>query len=148
MHILIITGLMIVGLRRFVFQSLPHYEYPQVTNPADEQVTINPKGKRERIFVDLEAIYHSPKVLGSELCLEELRAKHRGWLTKVWEPEVSLKREIEEVIETITRQIPEKLAIAPEQVALDENGMQKEPGRGGRGRRMKIKEVNETQISK
>jgi checkpoint serine/threonine-protein kinase len=158
MHILMITGLMIVGLRRFVFQSLPRYEYPQVTNPAQQQVTINQKGRTERIFVDLEAIYHSPEVLGSELSLEELRAGHRGWLSKVWEPEMPVKREIKEpliaevqvddAVETITREVPDKLVIARDPVALDENGVQKESAREGRGRRMKIKEVNETQISR
>lgn len=120
-------------------------------------MTINQKGRIERIFVDLEAMYHSPEILGSELSLEELRARHRGWLTKVWEPEL-VKREnneplvaevqIDETVETITREVPDKLVILRDPVALDENGVQKESGREGRGRRMKIKEVNETQISR
>jgi len=113
-------------------------------------VTINQKGRREYIFVDLEAIYHSPEILGSELSLEELRAGHRGWLSKVWESELPKRQQAiepliaEDPVEAITREVPEKLVIARDSVALDENGVQKE----GRGRRMKIKEVNETQISK
>ena len=120
-------------------------------------MTINQKGRTERIFVDLEAMYHSPEILGSELSIEELRAGHRGWLSKVWDPEI-VKREnneplVEEVqtdeaVGAITREVPDKLVILRDPVALDENGVQKESSREGRGRRMKIKEVNETQISR
>ncbi|TVY31682.1 Checkpoint serine/threonine-protein kinase, partial [Lachnellula subtilissima] len=141
----------------FKDESLPHYEYPQVTNPKQEQVTINQKGRTERIFVDLEAMYHSPEILGSELSLEELRAGHRGWLSKVWDPEIVKQENNEPLVEevqtdetvgTITREVPGKLVILRDPVALDENGVQKESSREGRGRRMKIKEVNETQIIK
>jgi checkpoint serine/threonine-protein kinase len=124
-------------------------------------VTVNQKGRTERIFVNLEAIYPDPEVIGSELSLEELRGGRRGWLSKVWEPEVpakhclssppsSLERteDSDVKIEEITRGVPEKLVIARDPVGLDENGAAKEPAREGRGRRMKIKEVNETQISK
>lgn len=117
-------------------------------------MSINQKGRREYIFVDLEAIYHSPDILGSELSLEELRAGHRGWLSKVWESEIPKRQQaiepsiavdpVEQAVEAITREVSEKLVIARDPVALNENGVQKE----GRGRRMKIKEVNETQISK
>ncbi|TVY32212.1 Checkpoint serine/threonine-protein kinase [Lachnellula occidentalis] len=141
----------------FKDESLPHYEYPQVTNPKQEQVTINQKGRTERIFVDLEAMYHSPEILGSELSLEELRAGHRGWLSKVWEPEIVKPEnneplladvQINETVETISREVPDKLVILRDPIALDENGARKESGREGRGRRMKVKEVNETQTIK
>ncbi|TVY90360.1 Checkpoint serine/threonine-protein kinase [Lachnellula willkommii] len=104
-----------------------------------------------------DPMYHSPEILGSELSLEELRAGHRGWLTKVWEPELVkqenneplvAKVQIDETVETITEEVPDKLVILRDPVALDENGVQKESSREGRGRRMKIKEVNETQIIK
>lgn len=46
--------------------------------------------------MNLEAIYHAPEIVGSELSLEELRAGHRGWLSKVWQPEVPPKQNHED----------------------------------------------------
>jgi checkpoint serine/threonine-protein kinase len=123
-------------------------------------VTVNQKGRTERIFVNLEAIYHTPEIVGSELSLEELRAGQRGWLSKVWHPEIPPQQNHEGSLDLqdgtgesnvntdeIVREVSEKLVIARDAVTLDENGAAKETGREGRGRRMKIKEVNETQIS-
>jgi checkpoint serine/threonine-protein kinase len=124
-------------------------------------VTVNQKGRTERVFVNLEAIYPTPDVVGSELSLEELRAGSRGWLSKSWQSETPAKdtgedpldlkdsiRESNLNTDEIIREVSAKLVIARDPVALDENGAAKEIGREGRGRRMKIKEVNETQISK
>ncbi|KAF7903941.1 hypothetical protein EAF00_001275 [Botryotinia globosa] len=181
---------------------------PQITIPELQQVTINPRnGRSERIFVNLEAVYPSPDEIGTELSFEELRAAHRGWLDKSWEPELDIPSEPPSSkpaqdtnmgIETIAQQIPEKLAIArdsvfsnenrkekfavardpvptdenrpeklviardpvyndenyrPEKlvvardsVYLDENGAKKEHNRETKHRRMKVKEVNKTQI--
>ncbi|OWP04934.1 hypothetical protein B2J93_6980 [Marssonina coronariae] len=132
--------------------SLPRFDYPQITDPAQQQVTVNQKGRMERIRVNLEAIYHSPDHVGSELSLEELRAISRGWLSRVWEPEVAPMRTPETQsshngscvgVDEITREVSEKLVIAGDPPAVDENGAAKP-----KGRRMKIKEVNETQIIK
>ena len=121
---------------------------------------MNQKGRTERIFVNLEAIYPDPDVIGTELSLEELRAGQRGWLKRSWEPETSkqdfsitassplITEQPEEQVAKLTEAISEKLVIARDPVALDENGVMIEPAREGRGRRMKIKEVNETQISR
>jgi checkpoint serine/threonine-protein kinase len=108
-------------------------------------------------MVNLEALYPSPEIVGSELCLEELRAAGRGWLTKVWESEKQSNQARDEpmlmdeqfdVVEPIVQRV-ERLVIArdPVTVPLDENGVMKDTNREGRGRKMKIKEVNETQIS-
>lgn len=123
-------------------------------------MTVNQKGRVERVFVNLEAIYPDPDVIGTELSLEELRASTRGWLEKNWEPEV-LPNDLDSVsnspfqikspdiqVEAITKGISQKFKILRDPVGLDENGAAKIPSREGRGRRMKIKEVNETQISK
>jgi len=122
-------------------------------------VTVNQKGRTERIFVNLEAIYHTPEIVGSELSLEELRAGQRGWLSKIWKPEIlppqteaspDLQDGNEDSninVNEIVREVSEKLVIARDPVTLDENGAAKETSREGKGRRMKIKEVNETQIS-
>jgi checkpoint serine/threonine-protein kinase len=122
-------------------------------------VTVNQKGRTERIFVNLEAIYHTPEIVGSELSLEELRAGQRGWLSKIWQPEIPAKNkdslgqqdgtgESNVNTDEIVREVSEKLVVARDPVTLDENGAAKENSREGKGRRMKIKEVNETQISK
>jgi checkpoint serine/threonine-protein kinase len=148
-----------LSVTAFCIQSLPHFDYPQVTDPAQQQVTVNQKGRTERIFVNLEAIYHSPEIVGSELSLEELRAGQRGWLSKIWQPESLPPQDQASLdlqdgnensnvsVDEIVLEISEKLVIARDPITLDENGAAKETGREGKGRRMKIKEVNETQIS-
>lgn len=155
---------MIIGLIsrlwRGVFQSLP-LPLPQIAIPELQQVTINPKnGRSERIYVNLEAVYPTPERLGTELSFEELRASRRGWLSKVWERELQDQKqnldyescepigESKISIDTVTRTVPVKLDIPRDPVMIDENGMKKEHHREGKQRRMKVKEVNETQISK
>ena len=120
-------------------------------------MTVNQKGRTERVYVNLEAIYPNPNDVVS---IEELRAGHRGWLSKVWEPESQLKQDTNDSskledhtedsgisMDAVSREVSEKLVIARDPPMLDENGAAKESSREGRGRRMKIKEVNETQIS-
>lgn len=86
-------------------------------------------------------------------------AAQRGLLNKVWRSRgISRPESIRSPSattestsmsdETITQEISEKLVISRDAGLLDENGITKLPNREGRGRRMKIKEVNETQISK
>jgi checkpoint serine/threonine-protein kinase len=142
----------------FCIQSLPQITYSQISNPANEQVTINAKGRTERVFVDLESVYPTPDEIGTELSFEELRAASRGWLTKVWEPEMRRRASSDSAsqdntgesyvsVQSLSRDLSEKLVIAGDPPMLDENGAKKEPSREGKGRRMKIKEVNATQIS-
>ncbi|KAG9242870.1 Mad3/BUB1 homology region 1-domain-containing protein [Calycina marina] len=135
-------------------------QYQRISTPTIERVTINPKNRRsEHVFVNLERLYPQPNVLGTELCFEEMMAGHRGWLNKVWKPEgcpgpESVRSQLTTAestnmsFETITQDITEKLVISQDPIILDENGATKVPSREGRGRRMKIKEVNETQIIK
>jgi checkpoint serine/threonine-protein kinase len=122
-------------------------------------VTVNPKnGRSEHVFVNLEALYPTPEVPGTELCFEELMASHRGWLDKVWKSEAVQRPVTPEAAENskepivsgdnLGREVSEKLVISRDPILLDENGATKEQNREGRGRRMKIKEVNETQISR
>ena len=120
-------------------------------------MTVNAKGRTERIFVNLESVYPTPEEIGTELSFEELRAAHRGWLSKVWKPETrpaSSESASQENtgesfvnVESLSRDVSENLVIANDPPVLDENGATKEPSREGKGRRMKIKEVNATQIS-
>ncbi len=149
-----------MSLSAFCIQFKPQFSYPQVIDPAQQQVTVNQKGRTERIFVNLEAIYPTPELVGTELSLEELRAVHRGWFLKVWTPETNTKSHDDSQnlrddtgdsnIKTgeLSREVSERLVIAHDPLLLDENGAAKESSRERKGRRMKIKEVNETQISK
>lgn len=122
---------------------------------------MNPKnGRRERIFVNLEAVYPTPGEIGTELSFEELRAAHRGYLSLVWEPVARPRHEIitagsrdtteqtNSSIDAVSRDVSEKLVIAQDPVMLDENGAVKSQGREGKPRKMRMKEVNKTQISK
>lgn len=55
----------------------------------EQQCARNPRsGRIECVFVNLEAVYpDAPGARGPrrEYCFEELRARHRGWLDKVWD---------------------------------------------------------------
>ncbi|KAI9851196.1 MAG: hypothetical protein M1824_002815, partial [Vezdaea acicularis] len=49
------------------------------------QNTVNARtGRLERVFVNLQALYPDPSDPSTEMSLEELRAKSRGWLSKDW----------------------------------------------------------------
>ncbi|KAJ5745761.1 hypothetical protein N7520_010943 [Penicillium odoratum] len=46
---------------------------------------VNPRtGRRERVFVDLEAVYPDRRNPAHEISFEELRAIQRGWMNKNW----------------------------------------------------------------
>ncbi|UKZ78049.1 hypothetical protein TrVFT333_005783 [Trichoderma virens FT-333] len=124
--------------------------------PSQHQVTTHPQtGKRERIFVDLAAVYPTPEEPGTELSFEEIIAEHRGWLNRLWDtdyannnnrldPMVSLHE-----VEDLTQNTTDKLAIYDDPMIIDENGMAQEKPREPRaGRKKKTMEVNETQIIK
>ena len=120
-------------------------------------------GRQQKIFVNLEALYPTPEISGSEMSFEELRASSRGWLHKQWKPErvdtfmledakssdtnpqPSSFEEGEDVV--LNQAFAEKLVILRDPLMLDENGAVKEAVREGRSRKLKTIEVNETQIS-
>lgn len=113
--------------------------------PSQYQVTKNlANGKKERVFVDLQAVYPSPEEPGTELSFEEIWAANRGWLDQTWE---------DSVVDDSRASIPpvtsaSRPAVHHGIVALDENGHIPDHHRDGRGRKKKVTEVNETQISK
>ncbi|KAI1000578.1 hypothetical protein K3495_g7617 [Podosphaera aphanis] len=142
----------------FKDESSSQFTYLQVTDPIQHQVTVNQRGKTERIFVNLEALYPTPNIFGSELSIEELRAGHKGWLSKVWKPETFNQRNQKEDIFSLKR-TDKFLKINKDPIksdprkplfentsCLDENLVLKEPVIGGQTRKMKIREINETQI--
>ncbi|KAK7426842.1 protein kinase [Neonectria magnoliae] len=127
-----------------------------VVVPSKCQVSIHPQsGKKERVYVDLAAIYPTPEEQGTELSFEEIMAANRGWLDCSWEDEsidenlvpepVVPLREIEEISKVVTQ----KLVIHQDPVHYDENGAVMEQSRAPRGgKKKKVIEVNETQIIK
>lgn len=105
-------------------------------------MTKNPtNGKKERVFVDLQAVYPSPEEPSTELSFEEVWAANRGWLSRTWE-------------EDAVPDFPENNENAPPAagskmtIAFDENGRIPQQGRDGRSKKKKVMEVNETQISR
>ncbi|KAH7197699.1 Mad3/BUB1 homology region 1-domain-containing protein [Fusarium flagelliforme] len=88
-----------------------------VVVPSKHQISLHPQtGKKERVFVDLAAIYPTPEEIGTELSFEEIIAANRGWLGHCWEeesidesivPEPAAPLEIEE----ISKGLGEKLMI-------------------------------------
>lgn len=137
------------------------------------QKTINPvSGKIERVFVDLRAVYPTPKEPGTELSFEEVWARNRGWLDRVWEDEQQQPPQEQEqasifdedmapmaenmhmdenyVAEVHSRsnsqQQQQKIAVHRDIIRLDENGAPIYP-KESKPKKKKMVEVNETQIS-
>ncbi|KAF7545274.1 hypothetical protein G7046_g9603 [Stylonectria norvegica] len=89
-----------------------------VVVPSKHQVSVHPQtGKKERVFVDLAAIYPTPQEQGTELSFEEIMAANRGWLDQSWEDEVVEENLVPEPmdalgeIEEISRSVGERLVI-------------------------------------
>lgn len=91
-HIFTIAGL-IAGLNLCVsivcIQSNPippKEEKPPKQIPEHHvREAVNPRtGRRERVFVDLEAVYPDYRNPANEMSFEELRAIQRGWMGKDW----------------------------------------------------------------
>ncbi|KAM0339831.1 hypothetical protein ACHAPU_010784 [Fusarium lateritium] len=93
-----------------------------VVVPSKHQISLHPQtGKKERVFVDLAAIYPTPEEIGTENSFEEIMAANRGWLDHYWEdetfdesliPEPDVPLEIEE----ISKGIGQRLMIHPDPV--------------------------------
>lgn len=108
-------------------------------------------GKKERIFVDLRAVYPAPEEPGTELSFEEIWAAKRGWLDQTWEDE-SVAEEAPEYgdendVEALGTAMSQKLVVHHDVVMLDENGSIKGHSREGKPRKKKVMEINETQTS-
>ncbi|KAL3478077.1 Mad3/BUB1 homology region 1-domain-containing protein [Aspergillus californicus] len=57
-------------------QPVPEHRVREAVNPRT--------GRRERVFVDLAAVYPDYKNAKNEMSFEELRAMKRGWMDKNW----------------------------------------------------------------
>lgn len=119
--------------------------------PSQYQVTKNPaSGKKERVFVDLQAVYPSPEEPGTELSFEEVWAANRGWLHQTWLDDgpagVNYASNDENMPYPPADRIDAQLVIHHDVIMLDENGHLPDHHRESKNKKMM--EVNETQISK
>ncbi|KAI0535722.1 Mad3/BUB1 homology region 1-domain-containing protein [Xylaria digitata] len=126
-----------------------------VIAPSKHQVIVNPQnGKRERIYVNLEAVYPTPDEPGTELSFEELWTANRGWLDACWDDKslVDYRHEVADEnsppAEVLSRVVEQKLVIHRDIVPLDERALKDYHPKPTRGRKKKVIEVNETQIIK
>ena len=112
---------------------------------------VNPvNGKRERIYVNLEAVYPTPEEPGTELSFEELGAASRGWIDACWDDESRVEDRqppADENVDLLSQRVATKLVVRPDVATLDENGAIQEPRKVGRPKKKKTIEVNATQIS-
>jgi checkpoint serine/threonine-protein kinase len=113
---------------------------------------VNARGKKERVFVDLRAVYPTPEEPGTELSFEEVWARNRGWMDRVWDDEIAEEEtplqgeNAMSEVDLLAEAVSEKLVVHHDVVMLDENGAPILP-REGKPRKKKVMEVNETQIS-
>lgn len=137
-----------------VLQSLSQISKSHITiAPSKYQVTVNPaNGKKERVFVDLQAVYPSPEEPGTELSFEEIWAANRGWLDCTWDddvpdelPEFNENKSSE--VDLLSEAVSQKLVVHHDVVMLDENGRIQHHSKEGKSKKKKVIEVNETQIS-
>ncbi|GAB0134874.1 hypothetical protein EsDP_00003228 [Epichloe bromicola] len=126
-----------------------------VVVPSKSQVTVHPQtGKKEYIFVDLEAIYPTPDEPGSELSFEEIMAAHRGWSDQTWDDENVDENSVPESlhgygeVEEISRGVKKMLTVHRDPLLLDENGDIRHQAQSRGAKKKKTMEINETQIIK
>lgn len=116
--------------------------------PSQYQVTKNPaNGRKERVFVDLQAVYPNPEEPGTELSFEEIWAAARGWLDQTWDDQLVVGYPGDDENSPPAR-VGVNMVVHHDVVTLDENGHVPEQHRDGRSKKKKIMEINETQISK
>ncbi len=109
---------------------------------------MNPvNGKRERVFVDLRAVYPTPDEPGTERSFEEIWAANRGWLGCQWEDEELPSFADENSMGHGNALASRKLAVHQDVIRLDENGAPIYP-KSNKSKKKKVVEMNETQISK
>ncbi|KAK4152422.1 Enolase, C-terminal TIM barrel domain-containing protein [Chaetomidium leptoderma] len=108
------------------------------------------RDERERVFVDLRAVYPTPDEPGTEFSFEEIWAANRGWLSHEWEDEELPSFADESSLvdaNALADSVPQKLVVHHDLVRLDENGA---PiySKGTKPRKKKVVEMNETQTIK
>ncbi|KAJ5101611.1 hypothetical protein NUU61_003833 [Penicillium alfredii] len=141
--------------------NLPTQE-PVQPKPVPEhhvREAVNPRtGRRERVFVDLEAVYPDHNNPAHEISFEELRAMKRGWIGKNW---CSQKEPLQQISgnvggadgqpgkpkaatpdQELPEQLNQKLKIDEQTQSYDQDGAPE--GKSGKARRFKVKGETQT----
>ncbi|KAL3456747.1 Mad3/BUB1 homology region 1-domain-containing protein [Aspergillus heterothallicus] len=119
---------------------------------------INPRtGRRERVFVDLAAVYPDYKNPNHEVSFEELRAIKRGWMDIHWRSQKEPLRQISgnatqtdenHIDETLPEQFDEKLSMKNADEVASSQPLESDT-KAAKARKLKIREVKaETQTVK
>ncbi|GCB20282.1 checkpoint serine/threonine-protein kinase BUB1 [Aspergillus awamori] len=127
---------------------------------------VNPRtGRRERVFVNLEAVYPDYKNPAHEVSFEELRAFSRGWMDKNWrahkEPlkqisgnaaaaEIPSENPLEHGLENdLPQQFKQKLTVKDAETHDSERENPVQESKANKARKLKLREVKgETQTIK
>ncbi|CEN62000.1 Putative Spindle assembly checkpoint protein SLDA [Aspergillus calidoustus] len=119
---------------------------------------INPRtGRRERVFVDLDAVYPDYKNPNHEVSFEELRAIKRGWMDMDWRAQKEPLGQISgnatltedpQVDKILPDQFKQKLNLKNADGAASPQHLETD-GKGAKARKLKVREVRaETQTVK
>ncbi|KAF9888076.1 hypothetical protein FE257_009341 [Aspergillus nanangensis] len=114
---------------------------------------VNPRtGRRERVFVNLEAVYPDYSNPEYEVSFEELRAIGRGWMQKNWRSQKEPLKQITGNENPIERPIDKDLPREfKEKLTMKDSGnsIQQPPSETGKTKKPKLREVRgETQTVK
>ncbi|KAE8150963.1 checkpoint protein kinase [Aspergillus avenaceus] len=115
---------------------------------------INPRtGRRERVFVNLDAVYPDYKNPSVEVSFEELRALSRGWMDKKWRPHKEPLRQISGNENHVERGLPEqfdeKLTMKDADVSAQQQADAPTKDKSSKSQKLKVREVKgETQTVK
>ncbi|KAL1966917.1 hypothetical protein VTN77DRAFT_3661 [Rasamsonia byssochlamydoides] len=126
---------------------------------------VNPRtGRRERVFVNLELVYPDYKNPSYEISFEELRATSRGWMQKDWSSQKKALKEIsgnatsrnpplqddrkQRTDKALAGEVNRKLTLQEKSSHQTETVYLQEEPRDGKARKIKVREISETQTIK
>lgn len=122
---------------------------------------VNPRtGRRERVFVNLDAVYPDYTNPNVEVSFEELRAMRRGWMDKKWRPQKEPLRQISgnensaaiDPARALPDDFNEKLTMKDADISAQQQAPESDAhheAKAGKARKLKLREVKqETQTGK
>ncbi|GMG37190.1 unnamed protein product [Aspergillus oryzae] len=122
---------------------------------------VNPRtGRRERVFVNLDAVYPDYTNPNVEVSFEELRAMRRGWMDKKWRPQKEPLRQISgnensaaiDPARALPDEFNEKLTMKDADISAQQQAPESDAhheAKAGKARKLKLREVKqETQTGK
>ncbi|KAJ5935197.1 hypothetical protein N7466_004744 [Penicillium verhagenii] len=137
-------------------QKTQEYNVPKQIPEHHVREAVNPRtGRRERVFVDLEAVYPDRQNPAHEISFEELRAMKRGWTNKNWRAHKEPLQQISGNIGGFDSPVAKPKASSPDEDLTESEskaGIQEQhgsfEGKSGKERRSKAKGDTQTQTVK